>query len=322
LRRWWRRRRRQWRRSRSPIEGSLGSNVACAMPSGGFRDALTESGFSQEEILKALDEADNDRVRALKLLQKKRRPTLDWKSRMEEKVQHLGPGMLKDSLSKMLSYDNVPLKKEKAFVNFALNSFALRHHPQVAHQMWQAFQECIKPPEEAAAAAAANGDAAAAGGQTAAMERPHDDAEPAGEKTTSKQQRQKTAKTKAEKDVKPRDGSDAVSKTKNKKPKKSALQGTAPISPVDGDAENDLGKLVDEAAALSRPSEMSVAERLTALDDLEKRLAKQLARMRKQLSKELRGEKQAASTRKRKIKDDTVLSKDKKKKKAKKAKKQ
>eukprot|EP00958_Prasinococcus_capsulatus_P004143 scaffold386_cov281-Prasinococcus_capsulatus_cf.AAC.3 len=246
----------------------------------------------------------------------------------------------------MLSYDNVPLKKEKAFVNFALNSFALRHHPQVAHQMWQAFQECIKPPEEAAAAAAANGDAAAAGGQTAAMERPHDDAEPAGEKTTSKQQRQKTAKTKAEKDVKPRDGSDAVSKTKNKKPKKSALQGTAPISPVDGDAENDLGKLgkctgsmafavtplyaytlvspcerpagqtascnlferelllavacrgarngewcaaVDEAAALSRPSEMSVAERLTALDDLEKRLAKQLARMRKQLSKELRG---------------------------------
>ena len=34
----------------------------------------------QDEILKALDEADNDRVRALKLLQKKRKPTLDWKS--------------------------------------------------------------------------------------------------------------------------------------------------------------------------------------------------------------------------------------------------
>ena len=52
----------------------------------------------QDEILKALDEADNDRVRALKLLQKKRKPTLDWKSKMQEKLQAMERGMLRDSL--------------------------------------------------------------------------------------------------------------------------------------------------------------------------------------------------------------------------------
>ena len=115
----------------------------------------------------------------------------------------------------MLSYDNVPLKKEKAFVNFALNSFALRHHPHIAQQMWQTFQECIKP-----SAAESNGHAKEKNGkseQELPAEEPKEDEErneeelPKKKKKKKKDSDGKEKERKAKKTKKDKDGDDTAS---------------------------------------------------------------------------------------------------------------
>jgi hypothetical protein len=109
-------------------------------------------GFTDEEIAKAVDYCDNDKVKTMKHLAKlkEKGAGYNWKPEVEKIL----PGMdaqMKGLCQKLLAYDNVPIK-QKTFVNFAKNSLALMRQPQLADKMWELIGPLLKKPETASAA--------------------------------------------------------------------------------------------------------------------------------------------------------------------------
>eukprot|EP00658_Telonema_sp_P-2_P031900 TRINITY_DN23767_c0_g1_i2.p1 TRINITY_DN23767_c0_g1~~TRINITY_DN23767_c0_g1_i2.p1 ORF type:complete len:232 (+),score=59.72 TRINITY_DN23767_c0_g1_i2:258-953(+) len=134
-----------------------------------FSDPLTKSGFSAQEIYDALDYCDNDRIKALKYLQKNKKGSgkADWRGTLYQKLEagEVAGGDLVDALWKLWEHgeyqDNVPLKP-KPFKNFVANSFNLKRNMALVEQMWEVVSVQCMPSKTAAAAPAAVEEAATA----------------------------------------------------------------------------------------------------------------------------------------------------------------
>jgi hypothetical protein len=130
-------------------------------PAGGWGSSgrtlgIKMEGFTDEDIAKAVDYCDNDKVKTLKYLAKLKEKGggYNWKPEVEK----LLPGMdaqMRGLCQKLLTYDNVPIK-QKTFVNFAKNSLALMRQPQLAEKMWDMIGSVLKKPAQDAAAAEAD----------------------------------------------------------------------------------------------------------------------------------------------------------------------
>ena len=136
------------------IEEMPGLPPAGGWGSSGRTLGIKMEGFTDEDIAKAVDYCDNDKVKTMKYLAKLKEKGggYNWKPEVEK----LFPGMdsqMRGLCQKLLTYDNVPIK-QKTFVNFAKNSLALMKQPQLADKMWDLIGPLLKKPVQEAPAAA------------------------------------------------------------------------------------------------------------------------------------------------------------------------
>ena len=112
-------------------------------------DPLKNCGFTPDQISAALEYCDNDRDRSLGWLKKQQKGggKIQWNAALQELLPTMPAGALKQNMTKMMQYENVPIKP-KQFKNFAKNSFALQRNQQMVDEMWVAFEPLVrkKPP--------------------------------------------------------------------------------------------------------------------------------------------------------------------------------
>ena len=108
-------------------------------------DPLLRAGFTPQQVRDALEFCDNDRERALGWLKKQAKGggKLQWNAALQAKLATMDAGPLKSALTKMLDYDNVPIKP-KTFKNFCRNSFTLHRNEKLVEEMWVAFEPLVR----------------------------------------------------------------------------------------------------------------------------------------------------------------------------------
>ena len=108
-------------------------------------DPLLRAGFTPQQVRDALEFCDNDRERALGWLKKQAKGggKLQWNAALQAKLATMEAGPLKSALTKMLDYDNVPIKP-KTFKNFCRNSFTLHRNEKLVEEMWVAFEPLVR----------------------------------------------------------------------------------------------------------------------------------------------------------------------------------
>ena len=141
---------------------------------------MKEAGFTRQQIADALEFCDNDRERvrhplrgpppvtytpcslwtahiggvvlniapilqAFSWLKKQQKGggKLQWNDALRAKLQDMPSGQLKNVFTKMLEYNNVPIKP-KTFKNFAKNSFALQRNEALVEEMWKEFEPLVR----------------------------------------------------------------------------------------------------------------------------------------------------------------------------------
>eukprot|EP01050_Picozoa_sp_SAG11_P034327 SAG11_NODE_12078_length_723_cov_0.633013_1_plen_113_part_10 len=110
-------------------------------------DPLKNCGFTATQVAEALEYCDNDRDRALGYLKKQQKSggKLQWNDALRMRLETVPDGDLKWYMTKMLEYDNVPIKP-KQFKNFARNSFALTRNEVMVEQIWAVFEPLVRKP--------------------------------------------------------------------------------------------------------------------------------------------------------------------------------
>ena len=81
---------------------------------------LKIDGFTDAEIAAALDHCDNDRVKCVAYLNKRRKQTKEWRPIVAARRDAMQPGVLRDALTRLLdtkaATQGLP-QKQKAFQN-------------------------------------------------------------------------------------------------------------------------------------------------------------------------------------------------------------
>eukprot|EP00290_Baffinella_frigidus_P013631 CAMPEP_0180155236 /NCGR_PEP_ID=MMETSP0986-20121125/24686_1 /TAXON_ID=697907 /ORGANISM="non described non described, Strain CCMP2293" /LENGTH=142 /DNA_ID=CAMNT_0022103847 /DNA_START=11 /DNA_END=436 /DNA_ORIENTATION=+ len=108
---------------------------------------ITMEGFTEEDIAKAVDHCDNDRIKTMKYLSKLKAKSggYNWKPEVEKRMASGMDSAMKGLCEKLLPYANVPIK-QKTFVNFAKNSLALQRQPHLAEKLWTTIGDLMRKP--------------------------------------------------------------------------------------------------------------------------------------------------------------------------------